>query len=127
MQHIFYSDGDTKKIAWVIKTSDIIVKQNRTHADMYKNKVTSIQSKHIALHVGLFWGIGVFIIKNEDSIKIRLHDKAIYDHFTSNQKIEDQLIQKRVRFIRQLIKQRKLKIEFEIIDKNDNLAGKEIK
>jgi len=123
LQHIFYSDGNTKKISWVIKTNDIIVNQDRIHAEMYKDKVTNIQSKYIALHVGLFWGIGVFIIKNEDSIKIKLDEKVMYNHFTVNSKIEDELIQKRIQFIRQLVKQRKLKIDFEIIDKSNNLAS----
>ncbi|MGH1520957.1 MAG: hypothetical protein ACRBB2_01090 [Nitrosopumilus sp.] len=123
MQHIFYSDGNTKKISWVIKTNDTIVNQDRIHAEMYKDKVTNIQSKYIALHVGLFWGIGVFIIKNEDSIKIKLDEKIMYNHFTVNSKIEDELIQKRIQFIRQLVKQRELKIDFEIIDKSNNLAS----
>ncbi len=123
LQHIFYSDGNTKKISWVIKTNDTIVNQDRIHAEMYKDKVTNIQSKYIALHVGLFWGIGVFIIKNEDSIKIKLDEKIMYNHFTVNSKIEDELIQKRIQFIRQLVKQRKLKVDFEIIDKSNNLAS----
>ena len=92
--------------------------------NIYKNKVTEIQSKYIALHVGLFWGIGVFIIKNEDSVQIKLDEKVMYDHFMSNSKIEDEFIEKRIQFIRQLIEQRKLKIEFQIIDKDENLARK---
>ena len=126
MYHAFYSDGNTKKISWVIQTKDSIVKQNRDHADIYKNKVTSLQSKYIALHVGLFWGIGIFIIKNEDIVKIKLDEKIMYDHFTSNLKIEDEFIEKRIQFIRQLIEQRKLKIEFEMIDSDKNLAKKNI-
>jgi len=105
---------------------DSIVKQNREHADIYKDKVTSLQSKYIALHVGLFWGIGIFIIKNEDIVKIKLDEKIMYDHFTSNSKIEDEFIEKRMQFIRQLIEQRKLKIEFEMIDSDKNLARKSI-
>jgi len=88
--------------------------------------VTNVQSKYVALHVGLFWGIGVFIIKNEDSIKIKLDEKVMYDHFISNSKIEDEFIEKRIQFIRQLIKQRKLKIGFELIDSNKNLARKKV-
>ncbi len=126
MYHVFYSDGNTKKISWVIQTKDSIVKQNREHADIYKNKVTSLQSKYIALHVGLFWGIGIFIIKNEDSIKIKLDEKIMYQHLTSNLKIQDEFIEKRIQFIRQLIEQRKLKIEFEKIDTDKNLAKKNI-
>jgi len=124
LYHVFYSDGDTKKISWVIQTKDSIVKQNRDHADIYKNKVTSLQSKYIALHVGLFWGIGIFIIKNEDIVKIKLDEKIMYDHLTSNSKIEDEFLEKRIQFIRQLIEQRKLKIEFEMINSDKNLARK---
>ncbi len=105
---------------------DSIVEQNRDHADIYKNKVTSLQSKYIALHVGLFWGIGVFIIKNRDIVKIKLDEKIMYDHLTSNSKIEDGLIENRIQFIRQLIEQRKLKVEFEIINSDKNLARKSI-
>ncbi len=124
MYHVFYSDGNTKKISWVIQTRDSIVEQNRDHADIYKDKVTSLQSKCIALHVGLFWGVGVFIIKNEDSIKIKLDEKIMHDHFTSNLKIKDKFTEKRMQFIRQLIEQRKLKIKFQIIDTDEDLSRK---
>ena len=93
---------------------------------MYKDKVTDLQSKYIALHVGLFWAIGVFVIKNEDIVKIRLDDKIIYEHLKSKTIPEDGLIQKRIQFINQLIKQRKLKIEFEIVEESQNLARKYI-
>jgi hypothetical protein len=126
LYHIFYSDGNAKNISWVIQTNNSIIKQNRKHVDTYKDKVTNIQSKYIALHVGLFWGIGVFIIKNEDSIKIKLDEKIMYDQFTSNLKIKDDFIKKKIEFIRQLIEQRKLKIEFEIIDVDENLARNNI-
>jgi len=94
----------------------------RTHVDLYKNKVTALQSKYISLHIGLFWGIGVFLIKNEDTVKIKLDEKIMFDQITSNLEINDELIEKRIQFVRQLIKQRKLKIQFELIDKCDNLA-----
>ena len=126
MHHVFYSDGSTKKISWVIKTNNSTVEQNRNHVDLYKDKVTILQSKYIALHVGLFWGIGVFIIKNEDRLKIKLDEKIMYDQFTSNSKIEDELIEKRIQFIRQLMTQRKLKTEFELIGTDENLARKNI-
>ena len=81
-----------KKLAWVIQTGGFKeIEQNRTHAEMYKNKVTNIQSKYIALHVGLFWGIGVFIIKNGDHIKIKLDEKIMYNQLTFNLKIDDSI------------------------------------
>ena len=125
MHHIFYSNGDAEKISWVIQTNESKAEQNRIHAEMYKDKVTVIQSKYIALHVGLFWGIGVFIIKNEDSIKIMLDEKIMYDHLTSNLEIEDVMMVKKIHFIKQLIAQRKLEVKFEMISTKDNLARKD--
>ncbi len=122
MNHIFYLDGDAEKIAWVIQTNDSKIEQRRIHVELYKNKVSHIQSKYIALHVGIFWGIGIFIIKNEDNIIIKLDEKAMYDQFVLNSKIEDELINNNKKFIKQLIFQRKLKIEFKLINKEDNLA-----
>ena len=126
MEHVFYLDGDAEKISWVIQTNDSIVEQNREHVEIYKNKVTNLQSKYVVLHVGLFWGIGEFIIKNEDEVKIKLDEKIMYDHFTSNLKIEDEFIKKRIQSIIQLIEQRKLKTKFEIINEDKNLAKKNI-
>jgi len=125
---VFYSDGNAKKISVVIETMDSKIIQNRDHVEIYKDKITNLQSKYIALHVGLFGGIGVFIIKkNEYTIKIKFDEKIMYDQITSNSKIKDELIEKRIQFIRQLIEQRKLKTEFEIIDIDKNLARKNIK
>jgi len=124
LHHVFYSDGNAKKISWVIQTENSIVDQKRDHVDIYKNKVTDLQSKYIALHIGLFWGIGTFIIKNEDSIKIKFDDKEMFNQFTTNSKIEDEFIQKRMQFIKQLMKQRKLEIQFVLIDRDENLAKK---
>ena len=89
---------------------------------MYKDKVTDLQSKYIALHVGLFWAIGVFIIKNEDTVKVKMDKKIMHEHLESDLKPHDELIQKRIQFIRQLIKQRNLKTEFEVIEERQNLA-----
>ncbi|MBM2852016.1 MAG: hypothetical protein HW420_563, partial [Candidatus Nitrosotenuis sp.] len=72
MEHLLYSNGNAKRISWVIKTKNDLKEQWRDHADIFLDKVTELQSKYIALHVGLFWSIGVFIIKNEDTVKIML-------------------------------------------------------
>lgn len=115
MHHIFYFDGNNEKISWRIETGDSVVKQDREHVQMYKNKVTDLQSKYIAFHVGLFWAIGTFIIKNEDSIKVKCNEKIMFEHFKFNKKVNDEFIKKRMQFIRQLISQRKLKTEFDLI------------
>ena len=124
MDHIFYSDGNAKKVSWLIQTNDSIIDQNREHVDIYKDKISNIQSKYVALHIGLFWGLGVFVIKNEDHLKIKLDDKIMFEQLTANLKIKDEFIQNRIKFINQLIAQRKLKIEFELISQKDNLANK---
>ncbi|MGY5140222.1 MAG: reverse transcriptase-like protein [Candidatus Nitrosopumilus sp. Bin_571-38] len=124
MDHIFYSDGNAKKVSWLIQTNDVIIDQNREHVDIYKDKISNIQSKYVALHIGLFWGIGVFVIKNEDHLKIKLDDKIMFEQLTANLKIKDEFIQNRIKFINQLIAQRKLKIKFELILQKDNLVNK---
>jgi len=124
LDHVFYSDGNTKRISWVIKTEDSIVEQSREHIEIYKNKISDLQSKYVSLHVGLFWGIGVFIIKNEDSVKIRLDEKAMFDQLASNLEINDEFISNRIKFINQLIAQRKLKIKYELIQQENNPAKK---
>ncbi|MFQ5781804.1 MAG: hypothetical protein ACE5GR_01955 [Nitrosopumilus sp.] len=63
MYHIFYSDGNAKKISWVIQTNDSTIEQNREHVEIYKDKVTDLQSKYVALHVGLFWGMEYLLLK----------------------------------------------------------------
>ena len=126
MDHVFYSDGNKQRIAWIIQNNDSLFVENREHVDSYKNKITNLQSKYVALHVGLFWGIGTFAIKNEDAVKIKIDTKIMFEQFTIDSKNEDLFIQKRLRFIKQLIEQRKLKVEFEMIAQDENAAKKYI-
>ncbi len=127
MDHVFYSDGNLKKISWTIQTNDSIIEQSREHAEIYKNKISELQSKYVALHIGLFWGIGIFKIKNKDIIKIKLDEKTMFDQLNTDLKIEDEFIANRIKFIKQLTIQRKLKIKFELIQQKDNLANKILK
>ena len=115
MDHVFYFDGDSEKISWKIETGDSIEEQDREHVQMYKNKVTNLQSKYIAFHIGLFWAIGVFIIKNEDSVKVMCNQKEMFEHLKFNKEVNDEFIKNRTKFIKQLISQRKLKMEFELV------------
>ena len=124
MDHVLYSDGNAKRISWLIQTNDSSVDQSREHADIYRDKISNMQSKYIALHIGLFWGIGIFAIRNGDHVKIKLDDKTMFEQMTDGLKIKDEFILNRVRFIDQLIAQRKLKIEFELISHSDNLVNK---
>ena len=124
MEHILYLDGNFTNISWVIQTNETIVSQTRKHTENHKNKITKIQSKYVALHVALFWGIGTFIIKNEDIIKIKLDEKIMYEHLKLKIKTDDDFIKNKIKFIQMFIRQRKLKVEFEIINLENNLAAK---
>ena len=124
MERILYSDGDLRKISWIIQTSQTVISQNRKHTENYKDKITKIQSKYVALHVALFWGIGTFNIKNEDSIKIKLDEEIMYQQLKMKIPIQDEFIKNKIKFIENFIKQRKLKVEFEIINFEKNLASK---
>lgn len=124
MEHTLFFDGNSRSISWVIQTNDSIVEQKREHAEIYLDKITNQQSKYIGLHIGIFWGIGTFIIKNEDIVKITTDDKTVFEHLISNQKSNDIFIEKRTFFIRQLIEQRRLKIKYELVESEKNLAAK---
>jgi hypothetical protein len=127
LEHILYSDGNLKKISWVIQTNESIVSQTRVQTENYKDKITKIQSKYVALHVALFWGIGTFNIKNKDSIKIKLDKKIMYQQLKTQIPIQDEFIKNKIKFIQSFIKQRKLKVEFELINLQNNLAEKLLK
>jgi len=124
LERILYLDGNLRKISWVIQTNQSIISQNRKHTENYKDKITKIQSKYVALHVALFWGIGTFNIKNEDSIKIKLDEEIIYQQLKIKIPIQDEFIKNKIKFIENFIKQRKLKVRFEKINFEKNLATK---
>ena len=126
MEHVLFFDGNTKRISWVIQTNNSVIEQKREHAEIYLDEVTNQQSKYIGLHVGLFWGIGMFIIKNQDIVKVAIDDNSIFEHLSTNQKSHDEFIEKRTCFIKQLIEQRKLKVHYELISADKNLAAKKI-
>jgi len=63
LEHILYSNANLEKISWVIQTNESFISQTRIQTENYKNKITKIQSKYVALHVVLFWGIETFNIK----------------------------------------------------------------
>lgn len=124
MEHVFYSDGDSKRICWVIKTDGETKEQFRDHADIFLDRVTNVQSKYIALHVGLFWSIGVFIIKNGDTVKIMLDSDEMIKHLSGDEKSQDQLAEHRKYFINLFATQRSLKFVYEKINPKDNIATK---
>jgi len=124
MEHVYFSDGNQKRISWVIQNEETDIEQHRDHAENYLDSVSVEQSKYIALHVGIFWCIGRFIIKNGDTVKIMLDSKSIYNHLSNNVICADSFIETRTSFIRQLIEQRKLVIKYELIKPEQNIATK---
>ena len=122
MDHVYFFDGNQKRISWVIKNIQTTVEQYRVHAENYLDIVSIIQSKYIALHVGIFWGIGVFIIKNGDTLRIMLDSESMYQHLSNNVSSTDSFIQRRTGFIKQLIDQRNLAVKYELIDPKYNIA-----
>ena len=127
LEHMFYSDGNSKRISWTLKTGDRKFEQIREHADIYFNKVTNEQSKYIALHVGIFWCVGTFLIKNGDIVNILIDTKPMYGHLSQNKPNVDSFIEHRTEFIRKLIAQRKLAINYKLIENNENFASKLLK
>jgi hypothetical protein len=127
MEHILYLDGNFSNISWIIQTNETIVSQSRKHTENYKNRITKIQSKYVALHVALFWGIGTFIIKNEDTVKIKLDEKIMYEQLKVETVTEDEFITNKIKFIQSFIKQRELKVEFKKIESKNNIAKKLLK
>ena len=122
-----YFDGDLKKISWVILTGGQELAQSRWHVEKYKDKITKIQSKYVALHIALFWGIGTFNIKNEDYVKIKLDEEVMFDQLNSKTKSNDEFIENKIKFIQSFIKQRKLRVYFEKINTENNLSNKFLK
>lgn len=124
MDHVYFSDGNEKRISWIIQNNETRIEQYREQADIYLNKVSIEQSKYSALHVGIFWCIGRFIIKNGDSVKIMVDSRSMLDHLVNKKTIQDPFIESKIGFIRQLITQRKLDVKYELIEPQQNIAVK---
>lgn len=124
MEHIYFFDGDQKKISWTIENSKTRSEESRVHAEYFYNIVTPEQSKYIALHVGIFWSIGRFIVKNGDTIKVMLDQRSMFDRLVKNKQTDDVFIERRMKFIDQIIKQRDLDVRYQMVDPSKNKASK---
>jgi len=122
MEHVYFFDSNKKRISWVVQNEKTNIEQYREHAEKYLDLVSVEQSKYIALHVGIFWCIGLFIIKNGDTVKIMIDSKSMYDHLSNNTASTDTFIEIRTGFIKQLIDQRKLVVKYELIKAEQNIA-----
>jgi hypothetical protein len=124
MEHIYFFDGDQKKISWTIENSKTRSEESRVHAEYFYNIVTPEQSRYIALHVGIFWSIGRFIVKNGDIVKVMLDQRSMFDRLVKNKPTDDVFIEKRMKFIDQIIKQRDLDVRYQMVDPSENKATK---
>ena len=127
MEHELFFDGNLKEYSWSIKTGKEIVNQIREHPAAYlsggkleiKNKE---ESRFIALHVGIYWGLGVFIIKDFDKICIMCDSKEMYEILIQQHKTLNQIIDDKIHFINQLVGHRNLKLEFHLIKPTKNIS-----
>ena len=126
MEHDLFLDGNIKEYTWTIKTGEKLAEQIREHPPAYmsggKLDVRAIdESKFIALHIGIYWGLGVFIIKDYDQVNVKCDSKSMYEIFTDEITSNNQIIKDKVHFINQLTAQRNLKMNFQLINPEENL------
>ena len=129
MEHDLFFDGNIKEYTWTIKTGEKIAEQIREHPPAYlsggKLDVKAVEeSKFIALHVGIYWGLGVYIIKDNDQVNVMCDSKLMYEIFTQGKKSDNQIINDKIHFINQLTDHRNLKIMYKMIKPKNNLATK---
>ena len=131
MEHDLFLDGNIKEYTWTIKTGEKLAEQIREHPPAYmsggKLDVRAIEeSKFIALHIGIYWGLGVFIIKDHDQVTVKCDSKLMYEIFTDEITSDNQIIKDKVHFINQLTAQRNLKMNFQLINPEENLSTRHL-
>ena len=127
MEHELFFDGNLKEYSWSIKTGKEVVSQIREHPPAYlsggkleiQNKE---ESRFVALHVGIYWGLGVFIIKDFDKIHVMCDSKEMYEILIQQCKTKNQIIDDKIHFINQLVGHRNLKLEYSLIDPTKNIS-----
>ena len=130
MKHDLFIDGTVKEYSWSIKTGNEVINQDRAHPPAYlsggKLEIkNNLESKFIAIHVGIYWGLGVFIIKDYDAVNIMCDSKEMYE-ILHNNKTDNQIINDKIYYINQLSTHRNLKINCQIIKPEKNLAMKHL-
>ena len=127
MEHELFFDGNLEEYSWSIKTGKAIINQIRKHPPAYLSGgkldiKTDEESKFVALHVGIYWGLGVFIIKDFDKVHVMCDSKEMYEILIQQRKTLDQLIGDKIHFINQLVGHRNLKLEYHLMDPTKNIA-----
>jgi len=134
LEHELFFDGNLKEYSWSIKTGKEVVSQIREHPPAYLSGgkfeiLNKEESRFVALHVGIYWGLGVFIIKDFDKIHVMCDSKEMYDILIQQHKTLNQIIDDKIHYINQLEGHRKLKLEYNLIDQTkiiatEHLSGK---
>ena len=132
MDHKLFLDGTKTKFSWILQTGNSTKKEFRVHPPAYYSGYkldvkNDDQSKFIALHVGLYWGIGVFIIKDGDTVDVMCDSKKMFDILNSKRKTTDQIINDKINFINLFIEQRKLIVKYHLINEDSNPASELIR
>ena len=131
MEHDLFFNGTVKKYSWSIRTGSEIVNQIRPHPPAYLSGgkldiKNDIESKFIALHIGIYWGLGVFINKDNDTVNVMCDSSEMYEILFNNNTTDNQIINDKLHFINQLVNHRNLKIKFQLIEQKNNLATKQL-
>ena len=131
MKHDIFFDGNVKEYSWTIRTGEKLAEQIRAHPPAYLSggkldvKATE-ESKFIALHIGIYWGLGVYIIKDNDQVNVMCDSKMMYETFTKGKKSDNQIINDKIHFINQLTDHRKLKMKLQLINTKEKLATRHL-
>ena len=116
-----YSDGNPRTISWAIRTPLETLLQWRAQAGIYCDRITPMQARFVALHVGLFWGIGVFAVRDGVTVQFMIDDPAMMSYLASRSS-GDAFIDGRMRSIDLLIGQRGLDVSVYGIESSENVA-----
>ena len=131
MEHDIFFDGNVKEYSWSIKTNDKVADQIREHPPAFRSGgkldiKNNEESRFVALHVGIYWGLGVNIIKDNDVVNVMCDSKIMFEIMTGAKKIDNDIINDKVYFINQLTNLRKLKLNYQLIESKENIATKHL-
>tara|TARA_B110001454_G_scaffold14193_1_gene12858 strand:- start:1592 stop:2032 length:441 start_codon:yes stop_codon:yes gene_type:complete len=131
MKHDIFFDGNVKEYSWSIKTEDKIADQIREHPPAFRsggklNIKNDEESRFVALHIGIYWGLGVNIIKDNDELNVMCDSDIMFGIMTKDEKSDNQIINDKVYFINQLTNLRRLKINYQLIESEKNIATKHL-
>ena len=131
MEHDIFFDGNVKEYSWSIKTGNKIADQIREHPAAFRsggklNIKNNEESRFVALHVGIYWGLGVNIIKDNDKVNVMCDSEIMFNIISNGEKSDNEIINDKVYFINQLTNLRNLKIRYQLIESKKNIATRHL-